>query len=174
MVDLETTGSSVRAGILSIGAVAFSVNSPYEDWPKYYSGPIRRDSCRSIQLVEDDDTLFWWAKQSESARKILVDSETGISIDLALMEFGKFVSGSRLWGNGADFDNAILANAYRAVKSEVPWKFWDNRCYRTMKNIFYQIPQPIFVGVKHSALDDAIHQARHLVEILKYLNKRSQ
>jgi exodeoxyribonuclease VIII len=73
-----------------------------------------------------------------------------------------------VWGNGADFDNVILGNAYLAVNKPRPWSFWNNRCYRTVRamapNIDYVRPV-----IAHHALHDARAQALHLIEINRQL-----
>jgi len=53
---------------------------------------------------------------------------------------------------------------------ERPWYFWNDRCYRTMKSLYPQIPMERD-GVHHNALDDAISQARHLMAILKCMSE---
>jgi hypothetical protein len=95
----------------------------------------------------------------------------GVHLAEALREFSKFIefTGGRdilLWGNGAAFDNVILASAYRALRLTPPWKFYNDRCYRTMKAAYSDVKMPR-TGTHHNALDDAISQANHLIEIWK-------
>ena len=66
---------------------------------------------------------------------------------------------------GSCANTAIVAiGAYRACGMPQPWPFWNNRCFRTVKNIFSQVPAPRH-GIAHHALDDAERQARHLIAI---------
>lgn len=167
MVDLETLGSTPGCSILSIGAVKFDA----EGLGSEYYRIIRHNSCP--QLFEEDDTVAWWNRQAPEARKILDDvkGDKAIPLQDALIGFNKFVklSGIRwttVWGNGSDFDNAILACAYRAAKVQPEWKFWNNRCYRTLKNLHGDVPFNR-QGTYHNALDDAKSQAEHAVLILK-------
>jgi hypothetical protein len=75
----------------------------------------------------------------------------------------------KIWGNGASFDNAILAELYRVAKHPSPWEYWNDRCYRTLKNLYKQVvPPPERKGTHHNALDDAVFQAEHAVSILKF------
>jgi hypothetical protein len=67
----------------------------------------------------------------------------------------------RLWGNGASFDNAILAHAYARCGATPPWKFWNDRCYRTVAALTATPRQQ--GGTHHNALDDARSQAEHLI-----------
>jgi hypothetical protein len=71
-----------------------------------------------------------------------------------------------VWGNGASFDCVILGNAYRAVGDEPPWKYFNERCYRTAKAMLPAVPFER-IGTHHHALDDAASQAQHLIKMLR-------
>ena len=70
----------------------------------------------------------------------------------------------RLWGNGASFDNAILSTAYELCELETvqPWRFYNDRCYRTVKSLYPEVAM-VRTGTYHNALDDAESQALHLL-----------
>lgn len=164
MVDLETLGRRAGCAILSIGAVYFDEEGVGDE--SFYA-VVSTKSCDAAGLHKDQDTVDWWEKQSPEARTVLDEaSVAGMDLADALDLFGVFVKGAKVWGNGADFDNAILYACYAAVGKEVPWKFWDSRCYRTLKGLF---PTVKFVrqGTYHNALDDARSQAEHASEILR-------
>jgi len=96
-------------------------------------------------------------------------NENAPTISEALGDFSRFcwenqVSG--MWGNGATFDNVIMSNAYKLTGLEQPWKFWYDRCYRTIKSLYPQA-QLKRVGTHHNAVDDAESQALHLIDICK-------
>lgn len=167
MIDLETMGKGGNAAIIALGAVKFSSKGLGEE---FYAN-IDLESCLVYGLKIDTDTLLWWLKQSDEARRHLhTPSPEPQRLAAVLASFGTFIGPQqdkvKIWGNGADFDNAILQNAYRATNMDQPWKFWNNRCYRTMKNMFSKIKAETFDGTHHNALDDAKNQARHLVKIL--------
>ena len=175
MVDLETVGNKPGCGILSIGAVAFDSTS--DQLGNEFYLVVNGQSCLDAGLHVDPDTLAWWNKQSPEARVVLTQSnDEAQSTDLrqALIEFGIFVQqfggkkNVKVWGNGSDFDNAILAVAYNAVELDLPWMFWNNRCYRTLKGI---VPGPKLQrqGTYHNALDDAKTQAEHAIPLLHNL-----
>lgn len=171
MHDLETLGTVPGCAILSIGAVAFDPLSGWVD-PEGFYRVVFRPSCEEAFLSEDPDTLEWWSKQNAEARAVLehVESlETSVPLDVALDEFNHyaFTQGGpdvRMWGNGADFDNAITAAAMDAVKKKPIWKFWNNRCYRTIKNLAPDLKLNR-TGTYHNALDDARTQTTHLLSI---------
>ena len=159
MLDLETMGTSSNAAIIAIGAVRF--DTAVRD--KFYC-TIDLSDCVKNGLEMDPDTVMWWMRQSDDARKQFENPDHDLAA--ALGAFRQW-SGTDpiIWGNGADFDNAILANAYRKIEQQPPWNFWNNRCYRTVKNLNPEIKIER-IGTHHNALDDAESQARHLLRIL--------
>ena len=164
MIDLETMGSGSNAAIVALGAVKFDKTGIDET---FYMKISLKDSV-SYGLDMDVDTVLWWLEQSDEARAELTGKEP-FSLLVALSEFKCFIGEDAIvWGCGSDFDNVILANAWKKVITckEVPWKFWNNRCYRTMKSVFRDVKMER-KGTHHNALDDAISQAEHLIEIAK-------
>lgn len=166
MVDLETLGTRPGSVIVSIGAVKFGKDGLGEEFYEV----VDLDSCIKCDLTMDPGTVQWWMGQSDDARKVFKGE--GDSLFNVLSSFTRFIGSSgaaqknaKLWGNGADFDNVLLAEAYRAVNLEQPWKFYNNRCYRTMKSLNPSIEMQR-TGTHHNALDDAKSQAEHLVRIL--------
>jgi hypothetical protein len=160
MVDLETLGNGSNAVITSIGAAKFNTVGVTDSFMAH----IDPESCVAAGLNMDVSTVLWWMKQSDAARGAF--TQKGQPLHIALEEFAAwFPKDACLWGNGATFDNVILSNAYKAVEQKTPWPYWGDRCYRTVKNLFPDVKAPAFVGVAHNALDDAVHQARHLVLI---------
>ncbi|HUW46899.1 MAG TPA: 3'-5' exonuclease [Dehalococcoidia bacterium] len=164
MVDLETLGKRAGCSILSIGAVKFDLDGLGEGF--YVT--VNRLSCKEAGLFEDPDTISWWDRQSDEAKVILkqVEEPAALHLQEALDKFAAFIGKEKIWGNGSDFDNAILYACYAAVDKEVPWKFWDSRCYRTLKGLFPDV-KLARVGTYHNALDDAKSQALHAIEIMK-------
>lgn len=110
---------------------------------------------------------MWWLKQSEEARSYFFNNDNAPSLMDALHRFSEFYNkhNGMVWGNGAMFDNSILGNSYKRCGLDVPWKFWNDMCYRTIKNMNKHIPIGR-VGTYHNAVDDAESQALHLIKIL--------
>lgn len=162
MVDLETMSQKSNAAIASIGAVKFE-NGLIID--KFYC-TVDIKSCKDVGLNIQKETVEWWSKQNPAALAEL--RKNNISIQEALDNFREWYGKKSLWtwSNGAGFDNVILENAYRAIGEDTPWKFYDSRCYRTVKAII-NIEEEERQGTHHNALDDAVHQARHLIRILE-------
>ena len=169
MVDLETMGKSSSAAIIAIGAVQFD---PIEGTlGKEFYATIDLESSMASGGLADASTILWWMRQGDAARSEF--AREGRELLPVLREFANFIDVLRsnghdvgIWGNGAAFDNVILANAYANAHLPLPWKHWEDRCYRTVAALHPDIPRPRF-GVHHNALDDAKTQAHHLMQILK-------
>ena len=164
MVDLETLDTRPSAIILSIGACR--VNWEGGEPTDHFYRTISVDTCKAVGLTESASTKAWWDKQGPEARKVFTDP----SVDLlsAMGDFASYIrmfgAGSvKVWGNGSDFDNVILINAFAALGSQAPWRFYNNRCFRTVrKSLEHCIEEPAREGTHHNALDDAVFQAKIL------------
>lgn len=176
MLDIETLGTRPGSVVWAIGAVAMNLEQGIVNNSVFYS-VINVESARQIGLTVDDATLTWWRTQDHTALTELhtaMQSDGGIPIKTALTEFGVWLSQYnsekvRVWGNGADFDQPLLAEAYYKADLTPPWSWRNNRCYRTIKNT---LPGPKFIQpeIKHHALYDAHAQARHLMMLLSNHN----
>ena len=161
MIDLETTGVAAGCCILSIGACTLDLNN------EFYQ-KISIDSGWNSGLKDDPSTLNWWDSQDPAAR---IEAFSGtLHIQDVLNNFSLWLKGLqeknvKVWGNGADFDLPILGAAYIACGMPIPWKPYNGRCFRTIKNIHAEIIPNAFRGMKHNALGDAKNQAVHLVKI---------
>jgi hypothetical protein len=167
MVDLETLSTFPTAGILSIGAVKFNQNEILDEF--YVNLDIKETKSLSNFFNIDKNTLLWWKEQKpEILRQALMNS---IPIKDGLMKFYNWLPKKdyTIWGNGADFDMPILKNAYLSINMDVPWKYYDQRCFRTIKETF---DDPSLVPLKspdgaHNALYDAKLQTQHLLNIIR-------
>jgi hypothetical protein len=186
MVDLETLGTRPGSVILSIGAAFFdpSAVGPAQLGSCFYQVIDVASSCVA-GLRGDQETIAWWDKQDADVRVAYDEAFGGQGEPLVktLEAFGAWlVSQSelpdgaervKLWGNGAAFDNALLASAYHACGLAAPWKFFNDRCFRTLKDLgrtLRGVKEPPFQGVKHHALDDAVHQATWACLVLSALS----
>ena len=177
MIDLETMGTRPDAPIIAIGAVSFDVDP---DWKwQHFDLNVDLQSAVTTGAKIDPSTVLWWMKQSSEARAAF--DTKGVEVVTALLKldawFSEVSGGSDavdlmldgVWGNGASFDNTILAETYKRVGMTPPWPFWKDRCYRTVKSMYPDVHMERS-GTHHNALDDAISQAKHLLEINKGRN----
>lgn len=163
MLDLETLGVRPGSIILSIGAVRFDENG-IEDSFIHIIDP---ENSVKYGLTMDVSTVRWWINQSDAAKKE-ISTLNACPLKTVLKAFSEWLNpDDKIWGNGANFDNVLLRCAFNAVDLRAPWPFWNDRCFRTVKELFPQVEKGIFEGTKHSAINDAIHQAHHLIKICK-------
>ena len=167
MLDLETMGTDANAAIIAIGAVGFDINTRAIGDTFYVT--VTLESSVKHGGVIDPSTVLWWMEQGDEARSGFSSATT--SIEHALSQFSSWagtqssVSSLRVWGNGAGFDNVVLGSAYKRLGMSAPWKFWNDRCYRTIKAQYPNV-KLARMGTHHNALDDAISQAKHLINML--------
>lgn len=172
MIDLETLGTSAGCKILSIGACVFGKTGVHE----WFYTEIQR--TMQYHLREDQDTVLWWERQAPEVRnRLLLPNPGKPSLSAALRTFDDWLNSLgclndkagkldvKVWGNGADFDQPILQTAFEVTGRQLPWSFWNNRCYRTLKS-FAPDEKLVRVGNHHNALDDAMSQANHAIGIL--------
>jgi len=162
MIDLETMSTESNAAICSIGAVKFSFDGGILD--QFYCTVDVLD-CKKYGLHVSKDTVYWWSQQPKHVFEEL--RKNNVSLKDALNNFSEWYGNISLptWGCGAGFDNVILDNAFKAVGMIRPWKYWDDRCYRTIKELI-KIPEEDRTQNYHNALEDALHQTKHLLRIL--------
>lgn len=166
MLDLETMGNDSDAVIISIGAVFFNGL----DIGKRFSVNIDLQSSLNLGLSVTADTIKWWMKQHKDVQDSQIHA-SGVPIVDALEQFQAFLNTQdikyvKVWGNGAAFDNVILRNAYESIgRGCTPWAYWNDRCYRTVNNLYPSVKIST-VGNKHDSLADAVSQAIHLINIV--------
>lgn len=171
MIDLETLGTGPGCIVLSIGAVAFGPKDKSLG-PTFYQ-VFNTQNQSNFGLYEDAGTVQWWEEQSDEAREVVEQARHGGELLRdGLLRFNGWVSQFSkpklcVWGNGADFDNAIIQDLYRRAGIKQPWNFWNNRCFRTLSGEFGDLyPKPFRNGTYHNALDDAKFQAEWANKIL--------
>lgn len=175
MPDLETVGTGSRAPIIAIGAVAFDPIAGTLGSEFYVNVDLQ--SCLDVGAVVDGGAFYFWLQQTEAARRALYGDR--VPIQLALQWYSTWLKGLKereeqrvlMWGNGAGFDNVILENHYAMCGMEPPWKFYENRCFRTLRQEYPDI-EMVRIGEAHNALDDAKTQANHAIKL--YAFKRAQ
>lgn len=167
MLDLETMGNGPDAAIVAIGAIAFDLDAS-QIGPGYYNR-VELESSVKLGGVIDASTVTWWLAQGDEARSEIA-RPGGMHIAEALQSFAEWMGvtakDTAVWGNGASFDNVILRGAYQRAGHSVPWAWWNDRCYRTVKSLHRDVPFER-LGTHHNALSDATSQALHLIKMLK-------
>lgn len=178
MIDLETMSTHDNASIVSIGAVRF-VTPTFATMgtmlDAFYTN-VDLASCMDAGLHVESRTVEWWKLQSEEAREMLKSDPKPLTEALQAFSDWYLVEPYKLepcpiWANPATFDLVILGSAYRAVNLILPYQFYHERCYRSVRTLFpevnYEKPR-----VQHDALQDAMAQMTHLMKLLKWIEDR--
>ncbi|EFI9292402.1 3'-5' exoribonuclease, partial [Escherichia coli] len=147
------------------------------------TGEMGPEFSKTIDLetaggVIDRDTIKWWLKQSREAQSAILTNE--IPLDDALLQFREFIAENsgeffvQVWGNGANFDNAILRRSYERQGIPCPWRYNNDRDVRTMVALGLVIDFDArttipFEGERHNALHDARYQAKYVSAIWQKL-----
>ena len=178
MLDLETLSSNNNAAVVAIGAVGFTKTGLTD--ARFYTA-ITMNSLEKSGLHISAPTFAWWCKQSDAARALFSD-ESAVSLTEGLKNFATWCRDlqgglTEMWGNGADFDCVVLGNAYDAMDIYCPWRYSQNRCFRTLRSLvpgdtLNALWEKWAIGTHHNALDDAVRQANIAVEILNMLEKK--
>ena len=169
MIDLETLGTEDDAVILSIGACYFCIETGKIG--DTFHKAISIQSCINGKRSIEASTLLWWMNQGDDAKKVFNASKKADGLKIVMNQFNDFIKpNTQPWGNGISFDLVKLKTAFKLCKIKTPWDFWNERDVRTIVEMglllgFDHKKQLDFNGVKHDALDDAIHQAGYVSAI---------
>lgn len=178
VVDIETLDKAPSAVIFAIGCVIVDIEQQ-EITNAFYAIINPNQKGRT----DGNSTPEWWLKQSmespDAFEQLQAAYGSNVTLKAALYEFGAFLTNEfggeqvNMFGNGPEFDNVILTNAFEWAGLKTPWPYWGNQSIRT-SDLLMQIAgakvEREFVGIKHHALDDAHHEANLLIDALKLFN----
>ena len=171
MLDIETLGVNPGCIVLSIGAVEFS-NGVITG---RFHAHIDPHSCEEYGLKAEAGTTMWWLAQDQKAQQALLSGEQHDLDDVLASFIDTFDwKDLKVWANGASFDFPILKAAFEAVDRKLPWAFYNEMDFRTIKGL---MPKADFdtmrvrPGVAHDALDDATAQAQTLIKIFELMQQ---
>jgi len=154
MIDIETLGTTPGSSILSLGALLFDPHSTTAPERTFYL-EFCRESCQSLGLHEEPETLAWWEEQNQPMPQGIFPITDGLNAFLLwISNAGCNING--VWANSPSFDIVLLTHALRLMRREWPLKYSLERDVRTIRNL-------ILPGVQlhntHNALQDCYHQA---------------
>lgn len=160
MCDLETTGTEPGCCILSIALVPLATDYALDTFYETISHRLSLDAG----FTDDEATLLWWDKQKPEIQE---EAFSGIRSPYSVLESVSAYMANlgepkeiHLWGNGKDFDNVILAHAFKKLGIKQPWHYRNNWCYRDLAKLYPMYPKGDVMAA-HNALADATAQARH-------------
>lgn len=169
-LDLETLCRRPGGVILTIGATVFDPQTGRIDEDSFYAVLSAREQIRAGCTV-DPDTVAWWMEQSDEAKNEVymslrdeyADKLTPVPGVLAAFADWCYSKAERviMWGNGPDFDNAMLQSLYDRVGLRAPWEYWNSDSVRTIARTAKPLgwTKPPRAGTHHHALHDSRYQA---------------
>lgn len=168
-VDIETLGTRPGSIVLSVAAVPFLWNAEQAVFGETFYRRISVMDSLVNGLVADQDTLNWWASQPREAWYSLLELKEH-RLREVFDELAGFVGHfcepkCRVWMNGPSFDGVILQAAALSARTSLPWRYWQERCVRTICEDVAEPERPAD-SVKHDALSDAMHQAKWVRDAL--------
>lgn len=85
--DMETTGTSIDTGVLTIGLVAFDSSTEFTFDSLIEDGiELKLDIRQQLKSgrTSTPDTMQWWEKQGSEARRVLTPTKDDLSIEQAM------------------------------------------------------------------------------------------
>lgn len=168
-LDIETLGTKPGSVIASIGAVIFDPKAGVQSAEELLGNSTKividvNDSIDKGMLLSGD-TIKWWMKQSDEARKatFFANPVLMVSAGQQLFEFVRKANKPFVWGNGANFDITLLEAFLDKVQLNYPWHYTKVRCLRTLRAVapfsYDDMPKN---NLAHDCLADAIYQAQNI------------
>lgn len=166
-LDIESMGTTPGSAIVGIGAAFFDVTDGSIDSGFYRA--VHLGDCQRHGLTIDASTVMWWLGQPDEVRNAIRFSAYPLADALndlrAYIEKHSAVENVRPWMRGPSFDASLLRVAYSAAGQVMPWRYWNERCHRTLTARNPSVEEPKREGAHHNAQDDAVHQAMWLIKI---------
>lgn len=172
--DLETLGNSCTAPIVQIGAVKFTPNILYDKGhivDDVFKRNIKPKSLDKYGFMPDYETIYWWMRQGDAAKKQVFDPTGAMDLRQALLDFYNWIGKPKeyLYWTHATFDPPILDYNCRKVNLDPIMPYSRHRDIRT---IDYLTDGKIKVkrkGIWHAAEADALTQAHYISLMLNQL-----
>lgn len=170
MIDFETLGQDPDTCVISLGACFFDEVSGKIGPTFYMAFDIDSQIAKGRSIT--GSTLKWWMGQEDAAKKVFNEKAEDPKAILEL--FSKWVIGNcgiskvKPWGNGSTFDISIIENMFKMYGVKCPWLYYNVYDLRTFKRYVARGAKvPKNEGINHNALDDAINQAKYVIEYSK-------
>jgi len=172
MLDVETLGTSPRAALLQVGAVAFDPLGDIQRPKRAVQVNVDLDDAMANGGEVNGSTFIWWLKQSEEARSsICAPGATNVETAMRVLDvFWKENACEAVWAHGSVFDVPIVEHYMRRVGVKVPWRYSQIRDTRTLfamaENLGWTRTSKV---VAHTAAADAEAQASDVQAAWKWI-----
>ena len=180
MIDLETLSTESDACVISIGVAIFTDKevTQSDGWairPDYWHGRI------------DGSTVAWWADvERDGAREFSFKGKhSDFGAAFALKTFLAQYNVQEVWAKDPHFDYVILKNWWTRIgvvkveghlqphPGDFPISYRQPRSYRTIvgeaERMGHEVEESRGIFVAHNPVEDAVSQARVVVEARKLL-----
>jgi len=175
-LDVETHGRREDAIIASVGCVVINVFTG-DVMGTFYARCITETQHKRSW---SRDVMDFWEEQKQKSPaafdEVFNTKLERYPLKVVLERLNQFIHSSfpcnpQVMGNGSEFDNMIVSHAYTAEGVIQPWHFRGNQSRRTvvwMGQVLLDIDPKFqeFKGIRHHALDDAMHEAKTLFSIV--------
>lgn len=176
MLDIETMGMPPDGALVGLGFCFFDLTKDDPIGPTFSCAINLATAVKAGMKIDPSTVMFWLAQGEQARRSIMWQTQ---DITKALREFNEFLAEHsrprdlRVFGNSPSFDLQIMRTAYKLTDTPCPWHFTNERDFRTVRAMYPSVEyNPAEKGDDaHSAVHDAIFQARHLHKI-KNRNKQ--
>ena len=166
VIDAETLSLAPNAHMLSLGIVAL-----YADGTRGHAYWVIDQSLPQHNRHIDAMTVAWWQseKVTQAARDaIWKPDRPTVDVETMLQQLRMFINAHddgnperAVWGNGPEADCVWLKTLHKALHLPLPWNFYEQQSIRTLKLLLPDCADVgEFKGIKHHALDDALHEAK--------------
>lgn len=181
MVDIETFSTKPDALIIQIGAALEEYRGQEPaDWPTFLVSLNTDTIPLPMEYDVSPETVKWWSQQSQEAKDSLtINREHSVAEMLDqfnwwLESYGFKPSSTgepQIWANPPTFDLVILRNAYETELVDKPWHYRQERCCRTMWNLFGKSHSlmPPHSLTKHRADHDSVRQLCRVIGAIRHL-----
>lgn len=179
MLALETMGNGHNAAIMSAGIIAFKLTAGAEpDIIGELEAVVDLDSAVRHGGVIDSRKALWWMQPAQEPARAdyLGKKNLTLSLGAALNEISHFIRNYSaveplplIWGDGNEYnDTIVLRTAYQNAGVALPWKYRQERCFRTVHDVLApDVIPPKFEGIRHTAKAEALLRARWLHRMLR-------
>jgi hypothetical protein len=162
MVDIETLDTRKSSVILQIGAAYFDRYTG--EVGDKYSVNIDLKSSLASGFTVNADTIYWWMKQAEEARKSVFEGEAMHVFD-AINDFNRFAEKAKFVWSHATFDFNIIYNHFEKLNIVPTFHYRTARDIRTLIDLadINFTEKKGRSGTRHTALDDVLYQIEYCV-----------
>jgi hypothetical protein len=162
MLDIETFDTAPSSVMLSLAAVAFNDTAITDE----FMVNINLDESIRRGRTISASTMKFWLTHPEVLSSLFINPQ---GIEEGLSKFNFWVTNNNpideVWANGPAFDCIILGEYYRLFNRKMPWPFYIQRDFRTIKSMGLNVPSRPANLVAHNPLHDCIYQAQVVISL---------